>query len=91
MVEELAREAGLTVKRTKTDGRSLVETAKERQVQMAAAMDGRFAFPRFHANFDALFTVAKTLELLARTGKPLGQVRKAVPRRAFRHVQIPCS
>ncbi len=91
VVEELAREAGLTVKRTKTDGRSLVETAKERQVQMAAAMDGRFAFPRFHANFDALFTVAKTVELLARAGKPLGQVRKSVPRRAFRHVQIPCS
>ncbi|MEJ2699682.1 MAG: sugar phosphate nucleotidyltransferase, partial [Desulfuromonadales bacterium] len=64
-VEELARESGLTVKRTKTDGRSLVEAARERHVQLAAAMDGRFAFPGFQANFDALFTVAKTLELLA--------------------------
>ncbi len=65
-VEEMARDSGLTVKRTKTDGRSLVEAAKERHVQFAAAMDGRFAFPPFQANFDALFTVAKTLELLAR-------------------------
>ncbi len=90
-VEELARESGLTVKRTKTDGRSLVEGARERGVQLAAAMDGRFAFPGFQANFDALFTVAKTLELLARTGQTLSQVRKSLPRRTYRHLQIPCT
>jgi mannose-1-phosphate guanylyltransferase/phosphomannomutase len=90
-VEELARESGLTVKRTKTDGRSLVEGARERHVQLAAAMDGRFAFPGFQANFDALFTVAKTLELLARTGQALSQVRKSLPRRTYHHLQIPCT
>ena len=91
LVEELARESGLTVKRTKSDGRSLVEAAKGRHVQLAATMDGRFAFPAFQANFDALFTVAKTLELLARTGETLGRLRQGLPRRAFRHLQLPCS
>jgi mannose-1-phosphate guanylyltransferase/phosphomannomutase len=90
-VEDLALEAGLTVKRTKMDGRSLVEAAKERHVQMAATMDGRFAFPSFQPNFDALFTVAKTLELLVRTGQSLGRIRKSIPYRAYRHIQIPCS
>jgi len=90
-VEEMATGTGLTVKRTKADGRSLVEAAKERQVQLAAAMDGRFAFPAFQPNFDALFTVGKTLELLARTGRSLGEVRKNNPMRAYRHLQIPCS
>jgi mannose-1-phosphate guanylyltransferase/phosphomannomutase len=90
-VEELAQEFGLTVQRTKTDGRSLVEAAQNRQVQLAGAMDGRFAFPSFQSNFDALFTVAKTLELLARTGETLGSIRKSLPRRAYRHLQIPCS
>jgi mannose-1-phosphate guanylyltransferase/phosphomannomutase len=90
-VEEVAAEAGLTVKRTKSDGRSLVEAAKERQVQLAAGMDGRFAFPPFQPNFDALFTVAKTLELVVRTGLGLGAVRRGLPTRTFRHVQIPCS
>ncbi|HBT84086.1 MAG TPA: phosphoglucomutase, partial [Desulfuromonas sp.] len=47
VVEELAREAGLTVKRVKSDGRSIVEGAKEKQVQLAASMEGRFAFPPF--------------------------------------------
>jgi mannose-1-phosphate guanylyltransferase/phosphomannomutase len=90
-VEELAREFGLTVQRTKTDGRSLVEAAQNRQVQLAGTMDGRFAFPSFQSNFDALFTAAKTLELLARTGETLGSIRQSIPRRAYRHLQIPCS
>jgi mannose-1-phosphate guanylyltransferase/phosphomannomutase len=90
-IEELAVAAGLTVKRTKTDGRSLVEGAKERNVQLAAALDGRFAFPAFQPNFDALFAVGKTIELLVRTGKSLGEVRRNTPTRAYRHLQLPCS
>ncbi len=90
-VEEKARDAGLTVKRSKLDGRSLVEAGKERQVQFTAAMDGRFAFPPFQANFDALFTVAKILELLARTGETLGRLRQGLPKRAWRQLQIDCS
>jgi mannose-1-phosphate guanylyltransferase/phosphomannomutase len=58
---------------------------------MAATMDGRFAFPSFQPNFDALFTVAKTLELLVRTDQTLGRIRKSIPYRAYRHIQIPCS
>lgn len=91
VVEELALETGLTIKRTKSDGRSLVEAAQERQVLFAASMDGRFAFPPFQANFDALFTVAKTLELLVRTGQKLGQLRRQLPQRAYRQLEIPCS
>lgn len=90
-VEERAVAAGLTVKRTKTDGRSLVEAAKDRHVQLAAALDGRFAFPSFQPNFDAIFTVGKTIELLARTGKSLGEVRRTTTTRAYRHLQLPCS
>jgi mannose-1-phosphate guanylyltransferase / phosphomannomutase len=91
IIDDLARESGLTVKRTKADGHSLVGAAKERHVQMAAAMDGRFAFPSFQANFDALFTVAKVLELLARADQTLGKVRRSIPLRAYHHVQVPCS
>ena len=91
VVEELALVTGLTIKRTKSDGRSLVEAAQERQVLFAASMDGRFAFPPFQANFDALFTVAKTLELLVRTGQKLGQLRRRLPKRTYRQLEVPCS
>jgi len=90
-MEDLASNAGITVQRTKADGRSLMDAARDRKVLLAAAMDGRFAFPAFQSSFDALFTVAKTLELMVRTGLSLTQVCKSVPRRAYRHLQVPCS
>jgi mannose-1-phosphate guanylyltransferase / phosphomannomutase len=91
LIELLAAEAGMLVKRTKNDPRAIVESAKDRRVQFAASMDGRFAFPCFQHNFDALFTVAKTLELLVRTGLSIGQVRKSLPKRFYEHVEVPCS
>jgi len=91
VVEIMSGESGLAVQRTKADGRSIVEAARGRQVQLAGSMDGRFAFPAFQPHFDALFTVAKTIELLARTGSALGEVRRKIPTRAYRHTQIPCS
>lgn len=90
-IEQLAAEAGMQVKRTKTDPRSIIESAKERQVRFAASMDGRFAFPSFQYNFDALHTVAKILELLVRTGLTLGQTRQMLPRRFYEHVEVSCS
>lgn len=91
VVEELAGEAGFSVKRTKSDGHSLVEAAKAPKVQLMAAMDGRFAFPAFQSNFDALFTVAKTLEMLARTGQNLSRIRLAISARTYLHLELPCS
>ncbi len=91
IIDEVARESGLKIRRTKSDGRSLVEAAAERGVQFSAAIDGRFAFPAFQANFDALFTVAKTLELLGKTGLSLNRIREELPQRAYRQIQVPCS
>ena len=90
-IERSARSEGLKVKRVKEDGRALVEAAKEKQVRMAATLDGRIAYPVFQPNFDALFTVAKTLEMLARTGLKLGQLRSELIRRTYRRTQLPCS
>jgi mannose-1-phosphate guanylyltransferase/phosphomannomutase len=89
--EQMALDWGLTVKRTKCSSRSLAEAGSDRQVRLTAAMDGRFAFPSFQPHFDALFTTAKLLELLARTGQSIGGIRRALPRRAYRHLQVPCS
>lgn len=90
-VERSANCEGLKVKRVKMDGRALVEAAKEKQVSMAATLDGRFAFPGFQPNFDALFTIAKTLEMLARTGLKLGQIRSELAQRTYCRAQLPCS
>jgi mannose-1-phosphate guanylyltransferase / phosphomannomutase len=91
VVEDLAGEYGLTVQRTKNEARALVEAARNRKVNLAASMDGRFIFPAFQPNFDALFGIAKTLELLTRTGQCLSQLRQATRKRHYRRSEVPCS
>lgn len=90
-IEMAAQSEGLKVKRVKNDGRALVEAAKEKQVRMAATLDGRIAFPAFQPNFDALFTVAKILEMLSKTGLKLGELRHEQSRRTYCRAQLPCS
>jgi len=91
VVEDLADEYGLTVQRTKNEARALVEAANGQKVHLAASTDGRFIFPAFQPNFDALFGIAKTLEMLTRTGQCLSQLRLATRKRHYRSSEIPCS
>jgi mannose-1-phosphate guanylyltransferase/phosphomannomutase len=90
-VDDLACAAGVVVQRTRSDGRSLTEAGRDRQVRIVASLDGRFAWPAFQPHFDALFTVAKTMELCARTGLTLAQAFALVPARSYHHLQVACS
>ena len=89
-VDTLAKAAGLTVQRTRSDGYSLVEAARNRQVRFVASMDGSFGFPKFQPHFDGLFAAAKTMELAARAGLSLDQAFAKLPQHAYLHLQLPC-
>ncbi len=89
-VDTLASAGGLTVQRTRSDGYSLVEAARSRQVRFVASMDDRFGFPRFQPHFDGLFTAAKIMELTAHTGLSLDQAFAKLPRHTYHHLQLPC-
>ena len=89
-VDTLANASGLTVKRTRSDGHSLVEAARSRQVRFVASMDDRFGFPRFQPHFDGLFSAAKIMELTARSGISLDQAFAKLPQHPFHHLQMPC-
>ncbi|HEX8960746.1 MAG TPA: mannose-1-phosphate guanyltransferase [Geobacteraceae bacterium] len=90
VVELAAHEKGCTVRRTKSMERAMIEAALSPEVVMAGSMDGRFAFPRFQAAFDAMFTIAKALELLATVGIPFSRILEEVPRRTFLQTKVPC-
>lgn len=90
-VDELAQAAGVVVQRTRSDGRSLTEAGRDRQVRIVASLDGRFGWPAFQPHFDGLFTIAKTMELCARTGLSLAQAFNMVPQRTYHHLQLACS
>jgi mannose-1-phosphate guanylyltransferase/phosphomannomutase len=90
VVDSLAKTANLTVQRSRSDGHSLVEAARNRQVCLVASMDDRFGFPKFQPNFDGLFATAKIIELIARTGLSLDQAFDRLPRHTYHHLQLPC-
>ena len=71
VIELMAHEKGCSVRRTKSSERAMIEAALSPEVVMAGSMDGKFAFPKFQAAFDGMFTIAKTIELLATVGMPL--------------------
>ena len=90
LMEALANASGMTVQRTRSDGYSLVEAARSRQVRFVASMDDRFGFPRFQPHFDGLFSAAKIMELSARAGLSLDQAFAKLPQHAYHHLQLPC-
>jgi mannose-1-phosphate guanylyltransferase/phosphomannomutase len=52
--------------------------------------EGRFAFPDFLHAPDAMFAVAKLLELLAGTGARISEAYAALPAYAYRRSELPC-
>jgi mannose-1-phosphate guanylyltransferase / phosphomannomutase len=80
-VDELARRHGGRIKRTKSNPRDLMEAAQKLpHVVLGGSGDMGFIFPELHAGFDAMFCVAKLIEMLARENRPLSKIRQQVPR-----------
>lgn len=90
VIELIAHEKGCSVRRTKSSERAMIEAALSPEVIMAGSMDGKFAFPKFQAAFDGMFTIAKALELLAAAAIPFSRILEEVPRRTFLQTRVPC-
>jgi len=91
IIDEIAREHRAQTIRTKGDGRSLGVAATDNNVHLAGDLEGRVAFTAFQPHFDALFAIAKTLELLARAEETLIGLQAQIPQRPYRKLQLPCS
>ncbi|MFH0801370.1 MAG: DUF5752 family protein [bacterium] len=81
VIERLAEDHHGKIIRTKTDGRSLMHTAAlgEKKIHFAGHENGGFIFPQFQPAFDAMFTFAKTLEMMAREKVPLSRQVHEIP------------
>jgi mannose-1-phosphate guanylyltransferase/phosphomannomutase len=90
-VEEVCTRFGARCVRTKADARSLMERAgDEPELTFAGDSQGGFIFPHFLSAFDAMLAVGKLLELLAKSGKQLREVRRELPQYARADVQVEC-
>lgn len=90
-IDSSAHQLGMSVTRVKNDDRTIIEATRNTRVQMAGTMDGRYIFPRFQPCGDGLYTIAKTLELLATQNTTLDTIRRQLNWKAYRQIELPCS
>jgi mannose-1-phosphate guanylyltransferase/phosphomannomutase len=64
---------------------SLLRSALQHQARLASDANGGYVFPEHLLGFDAIFTLLKLLELLAKDGRTMSQVRQEIPRAAYEH------
>jgi mannose-1-phosphate guanylyltransferase/phosphomannomutase len=89
-VEELAG-PGLEVVRTPASLQELTRAASEEGVIFAGAVGGGYAFPDFLPAYDAMASLCKLLELLAKGPHvPLSELTAGLPRATIVHRQVQC-
>ncbi|HEV3474134.1 MAG TPA: sugar phosphate nucleotidyltransferase, partial [Actinomycetota bacterium] len=78
-VEDLVRSRGGEVVWTKVSASALCAAGEEGGVVFAGAEGGGYVFPEFLPAYDAVMSLAKLLELLARSETKLSEVAGAMP------------
>ncbi|MDE2059308.1 MAG: mannose-1-phosphate guanyltransferase [candidate division NC10 bacterium] len=91
VIEELARDLGFGVLRTKTAPRALMEAATQEGVIFVGDGLGGFIFSGFQPAFDGMLAILKLLEMLASQDLRLHQFIPSIPQRFKCREQVPCS
>lgn len=92
LLEELAVMRGATVLRTPMNPRYILEYARKPNVNFVGDAEGGFIFPPFQPAFDAMFAVARILELMAAQNTSLGKAGELLPRKIHvHHRRVPCA
>jgi mannose-1-phosphate guanylyltransferase/phosphomannomutase len=90
-VEQIARRHDSRVLRTKANPTALMEASQENgHVVLGGSGEMGFIFPQLHPGFDAMFSVAKLLEMLTIQERSLAQIRAELPRVYHRSTLIHC-
>lgn len=90
-VEQLARRHDGRVIRTKANPTALMEACHTNSnVVLGGSGDMGFIFPQLHPGFDAMFCIAKLIEMLTVQERSLGQIRADLPRVCHRTQTVRC-
>jgi mannose-1-phosphate guanylyltransferase/phosphomannomutase len=68
----------------------VLRTAQHKETVLASDGGGGYAWPEFQVAFDAAFTAAHALELMAATGLSLNRVRQEIPRVGYLQQTLFC-
>jgi mannose-1-phosphate guanylyltransferase / phosphomannomutase len=90
-VESIARLHDGKVIRTKANPTALMEASQTNQnVVLGGSGDMGFIFPQLHPGFDAMFCIAKMIEMLTVQERSLAQIRTELPRVTHKTYTVRC-
>lgn len=90
-VEQIAHRHDSHVIRTKVNPTALMEACQiNRNVVIGGSGDMGFIFPRLHPGFDAMFCIAKVIEMLTIQERSLGQITADIPPVTHRCYTVRC-
>lgn len=90
-VEQIARRHDGKVIRTKANPTALMEACnKNSNVMLGGSGETGFIFPELHPGFDAMFCIAKIIEMLTIQERSLASVRSELPRVIHKTYTVRC-
>jgi mannose-1-phosphate guanylyltransferase/phosphomannomutase len=90
-VERIARLHDGKVIRTKANPTALMEASQTSpNVVLGGSGEMGFIFPQLHPGFDAMFCIAKLIEMLTVQERSLGQIRTELPRVCHKTYSVRC-
>lgn len=90
-VEQIARRHDGQVIRTKANPTALMEASQANpNVVLGGSGDMGFIFPELHPGFDAMFAIAKLIEMLTIQERSLAQIRSDLPTVCLRSHSLRC-
>lgn len=90
-VEQIARRHDGKVIRTKANPTALMEASQANSnVVLGGSGDMGFIFPQLHPGFDAMFCIAKLIEMLTVQERSLAQIRTELPRVCHKTYTVRC-
>ena len=90
-VEQIARRHDSNVIRTKVNPTAIMEaTQNNPNVVLGGSGNMGFIFPQLHPGFDAMFTIAKLIEMLTVQKRNLAQIRSELPIVCYRTSYVRC-
>ena len=90
-VEQIARRHDARVIRTKANPTALMEASQDNpNVVLGGSGDMGFIFPQLHPGFDAMFGLAKLVEMLTIQERSLVQIRTELPRVCHKTYTVRC-
>ena len=90
-IDLIAGSKNVAVVKTRNSHAAMMEAARSKLAEFVGGTKGGFIFSKFFFATDAMYSVAKILEMMAKAGKGLGQIDEEIPHLSVARRNVNCS